>query len=59
MIEFSRESKAATQWKFDLLDVDLEDLEAESGTDCVVVDVAVLKELLHRSAASAGWRRWI
>lgn len=39
------ETKSATQRKFDLLEVDLAHSEEESGTDFVLVDFAMLKDL--------------
>ncbi|KAK8755122.1 hypothetical protein V5799_002175, partial [Amblyomma americanum] len=44
MTKRSMDGKSATQQKFDL-EVDLMHSEAESGTNIVVVDMAVLKDL--------------
>lgn len=49
------ETKSATQRKFDLLEVDLEHSEEDSGTDFVVVDMAMLKDLFaHVKCGKCG-----
>lgn len=49
------ETKSATQRKFDLLEVDLEHSEEEAGTEFVVVDMAMLRDLFaHVKCGKCG-----